>query len=188
MKDSGFGKKVPKEKLEEALKELNEAKEEAAKWKNEYYKAFADTQNLRKSLEEDHRTAVRYRAEGFVENLLPALDGFHMALETPAKSDEVKNYQTGFRYIYNQITKTLEDEGVKEIYPQVGENFNATNMHAVDTAESDGPEGKVVKVYAKGYMLYDRLIRPAMVSVSKKIEVKKDEDLNQNSQNEANKA
>jgi len=49
-------------------------------WKNEYYRAYADMQNLRKIIEADHRQAIKYRAEGFVGELLPILDGFHLAL------------------------------------------------------------------------------------------------------------
>ena len=73
-------KKNPTEELEEKLKH---AEEEAFNWKNKYYMELADVQNLRKSLEEDHRNALRYRSEGFLENLLPALDGFYLALSSP---------------------------------------------------------------------------------------------------------
>ena len=73
-------KKNPTEELEEKLKH---AEEEAFNWKNKYYMELADVQNLRKSLEEDHRNALRYRSEGFLENLLPALDGFYLALISP---------------------------------------------------------------------------------------------------------
>lgn len=172
--DSLFGKKVPKEKYQQALAEAEKAQADAEHWKNEYYRAYADMQNLRKSLEEDHRNAIRYRSEGFLTNLLPALDGFHMALDTPPKNEEIKNYLVGFSYIYNSILKVLEDEGVTEIAPKIGDPYDLNTMHAVDTVPSDGPENVVMKVYTKGYKLYDRLIRPVMVSVSKKPEVKVD--------------
>lgn len=177
MKDQGgiFGKKVPKDKLVEALAQLEKAEAESDHWKNEYYRVYADTQNLRKSLEDDRREAIKYRSEGFIENLLPALDGFHMALDTPPKNEETKNYLIGFQYIYNQIVKTLEDEGVKELSPKPGDHFDSTFMHAVDSVEQDGPEGVVIRVYAKGYKLHDRLIRPVMVSVSKKPQPKPEE-------------
>lgn len=147
--------------------ELKKAQEEAAKWKNEYYKAFADLDNLRKSLEKDHSEALKYRAEGFLENLLPALDSFYIALEATPQSEEARNYRTGFQYIYNQIQNTLSNEGIKEVVPKVGDEFSPVNMHAVDTVESDGPKNKVAQVLMKGYLLKDRLVRPAMVSVTK---------------------
>ncbi len=168
IKEKGFGKKVSKAKLDEALAALEKANADRDYWKNEYYKAYADTKNLRSSLEEEQREAIRYRAEGFLVNLLPALDGFHMALETPVKSEEVKNYLVGFQYIYNQIVKTLNDEGVTEISPVKGDAFDVNLMHAIEAVEDDSVEpGKVVSSLGKGYKLHDRLIRPAMVTVAK---------------------
>src|SRR5574344_1468891 len=116
---------------------LKQALEEAAKWKNEYYKAYADLDNLRKSLEKDHQEALRYRSQGFLENLLPALDSFYIALEATPQSPEAKNYQQGFSYIYNQIEAALESEGVKDIVPKIGDPFDPKTMHAVDTKDGD---------------------------------------------------
>ena len=104
--------------LEEKEKALEKANSDIDHWKNEYYRAYADTQNLRKSLEEDARTAYRYRSEGFLANLLPALDAFHIALQNEPPSPETKNYLVGFSYIYNSLVKVLTDEGVSEIAPQ----------------------------------------------------------------------
>jgi molecular chaperone GrpE len=154
-------------KYDELKAEYDKTAESEAKWKNSYYLELADTQNLRKSLEEDHRNAMRYRAEGFLDNLLPALDSFYVALSANPQSPEAKNYQQGFQYIYNQIQNSLTSEGVSELLPKVGDHFDATYMHAVDVKEAD-EDGKILQVYSKGYKLHDRLIRPAMVCVSKK--------------------
>jgi len=179
------GKKVPKEKYQKALEELEKAKADADHWKNEYYKVYADTQNLRKSLENDKHDAIRYRAAGFLEELLPALDSMYMALSIPPKNDEVKNYCQGFQFIYNQITNCLQNEGISELVPNVGDTFDATTMHAVDTVETEEEEGKIAKVYAKGYKLHDRLVRPAMVSVTKKkVEAKTEEVKEENKADE----
>ena len=68
--------------------------------------------------------------------------------------------------IYNQMVQALEAEGVKEIVPSIGSKFDSSNMQAVDV--EDGEENDlIVKVMNKGYMLKDRLVRPAMVVVSK---------------------
>lgn len=187
------------EKIASLQVELEKAKADTDHWKNEYYRAFADTQNLRKSLEEDHRNAVKYRAEGFIESLIPALDAFHSALSCLPNGEEAKNYRTGFEYIYRQIASSLENEGVKELIPNAGDRFDASFMHAVDTVESEGEENRVVAVLAKGYQLKDRMIRPVMVSVSKKKEATKDvapeespktddESVGKETINEANKA
>lgn len=154
-------------KYDELKAEYDKSAEAEAKWKNSYYLELADTQNLRKSLEEDHRNAMRYRSEGFLDNLLPALDSFYVALTATPQSPEAKNYQQGFQYIYNQIQNSLQSEGMSELLPKVGDPFDATYMHAVDLKEGD-EDGKILQVYSKGYKLHDRLIRPAMVCVSKK--------------------
>jgi molecular chaperone GrpE len=161
--------KVEKKESEEAKKveeELAKANEEAVHRKNEYYKAYADMANLRKDIERDHREIKKYRIEGFVDKLIAVLDGFEMAFRAPAQSPEVKNYLTGFQYIYNQLLKTLEDEGVSVIEPKVGDKFDVDTMHVVETVEDPGEEHIVKKVSCKGYKLYDHLIRAAMVTTS----------------------
>ena len=145
-------------------------------WKNEYYRAYADMQNLRKQVEKDHREAIRYRAAGFVENLLPILDGFHMALQAEAKSEEMKNFLIGFEFIYRNLVSVLENEGVSEISPKVGDKFDPSTMQAIETVYEEGCEpNKVLKVNVKGYKLHEHLIRPSIVVVStnKKTNLKK---------------
>ena len=162
----------------EVLKnKLAAAEKEAADWKNKYYMEYADLQNLRKSLEEDHREALRYRSEGFLENLFPALDGFYLALSVNPNSPEAKNYQQGFVYIYKQIQNALAQEGVSEILPQIGDRFDATSMNAVEVVDGDASnDGHVAAVCLKGYRLHDRLIRPANVKVYRKKEEPKKEE------------
>ena len=175
-KNSLFGKKVPKEKLQKALDELDKAKADRDHWKNEFYRSYADMQNLRKALEDEKRVAVRYRAEGFLEKLLPALDAFRLALQASPENPEAKNYQIGFQYNYKQLLQALVDAGVTECAPKLNEPYDMTYMHAVDAeVHDDLPENTVIKVYSAGYKLHDRLIRPAMVGVSRKEEKKAEE-------------
>ena len=172
------------EKLNAEIKKLNETieklKAESDSWKNEYYRAYADMQNLRKSLEKDHQNMVRYRAMGFVENLLPVLDSFHVVLSNEPEDETLKNYLVGFQFIYRNLVAALESEGVKELSPKVGDKFDASNMNAVEAQEvsDEEPEGVILKVVTKGYMLYDRLVRPSnvIVSVHKRKEPEKAED------------
>jgi len=163
--------KEKKSKEEKKLKELEEQlaklKADSEHWKNEYYRAYADTQNLRKSLEKEHSDIIKYRAMGFIEDLLPVLDSFHMALANEPTSQELKNYLVGFQFVYRNLVNVLENEGVKEISPNVGDKFSDKTMNAVDVTVQEGEENLVTKVYAKGYELHGRLIRPAQVSVSK---------------------
>ena len=171
-------KKAYKEKLSKQEDEITKLKVDLEHWKNEYYKAYADMANLRKSMEKDQREALKYRVEGFAQNLLQVLDAFDMAFKQEAANEVVKNYLVGFQYVYKQLVNILTDEGIVEIEPKIGDKFDESTMHAVDTVEDDGEENIVKKVNLKGYKLYEHLIRPAMVVVTKKPckEDKKDDE------------
>lgn len=160
--------KKKSEKLQDVISGLEEDKAkliaEVDHWKNEYYRAYADTKNLRNSLEKEHREALKYRSEGFIEELLPILDSFYMALKNEPTDPALKNYLIGFQYIYKNLVSVLEAEGVSEITPEVGKKFDSSVMQAVDTIE--GEDGVITMVYNKGYKLHDRIIRPANVQVS----------------------
>ena len=160
------GKNKKKAKFERLESDLEKARSDVNHWKNEYYRAYADTQNLRKSLEKDHLEAMKYRAEGFIEDLLPVLDSFHMALANEPTDPALKNYLVGFQYIYRNLVSVLESEGVTEIEPKIGDKFDPQIMNAVEVSPTDGEENLVTKVITKGYKLHDRLIRPVNVVVS----------------------
>lgn len=172
-------KENPRKSFQKKLHKLEEEKEkakaDAEHWKNEYFRAYADTQNLRKQLEKDHMSAMKYRAEGFVDELLPVLDSFFAVLKNEPTDPNLKNYLIGFQYIYRNLTAALENEGVTEIAPKVGDKFSPETMQAVETVESDGEENVIVDVHVKGYKLHDRLIRPANVTVSVKHKEKNEE-------------
>lgn len=165
MKENEKNKEVEEEKLspEEQIAKLQA---DCDHWKNEFYRAYADMQNLRKDVEKDHHEAIKYRAAGFIENLLPILDGFHMALGAEAKTPEMQAFLTGFEFIYKNLISALENEGVKELSPKAGDEFDPNTMSAIETQYTAGPANRVIKVNMKGYKLHDRLIRPSIVVVS----------------------
>ena len=154
-------KKFKKEK--EKIKELEE---QVNTWKNKYYQAYADMDNLRKLMEKDHQQMVKYRGQGFLEALLPVFDNFYMAFKVKPSDPTLNAYCKGFEMIYNQMVNSLESEGVKEILPEIGSKFDHNTMQAVDVVDGD-KDDIVVNVANKGYMYKDRLVRPAMVVVSK---------------------
>lgn len=159
------------------LKEkLSQVEEEANVWKNKYYQAYADMDNLRKLMEKDHQQIVRYRAQGFLEALLPVFDNFYMAFKVKPEDPTLAAYCKGFEMIYNQMVAVLESEGVSEIVPNIGDKFDHGKMQAVDVVDGE-QDDVVVDVANKGYMYRDRLVRPAMVIVSK---IKKEETENTN--------
>jgi len=100
-----------------------------------------------------------------------------MALSIEATSQEMKNFLTGFEFIYRNMVSVLEAEGVNEVSPKVGDVFDPNTMSALETKFDEGEPNRVLKVNAKGYKLHDRLIRPAIVVVSTN---KKDEPKQEN--------
>jgi molecular chaperone GrpE len=155
-------------KAEPSLEEkLVLAEAEIHNWKNKYAMVFADMDNLRKSQDKSFMEALRYRAEGFIDKLIPALDAFHIALRTPVDDPKLKNYLVGFDYIYKQIQQALDGEGVREIVVKIEDPFDVQTMHALETEVRDGPPNRVIKVLSPGYRLHERVIKQALVIVSK---------------------
>lgn len=172
-KDKKFSKKEQKDAENKILEikdeEIANLKRELEKYKNQYYGAYADMQNLRKSIEKDHKEAIKYRLEGFLNDLTGVLDSFTVALSQEPPSEETRNYLVGFQYVYTSLMNILANEGVKEISPKIGDKFDDKTMSALEVNYIDeGEEDVVNKVYRKGYQLYDHLVRPAMVEVNKK--------------------
>ncbi|HAK05223.1 MAG TPA: nucleotide exchange factor GrpE [Firmicutes bacterium] len=159
--------KIPKKEaiLDEKLKA---ASAEVELWKNKYYMVFADMENARKQNERTLSESLKYRASGFIENLIPILDSFKLALDMKSDDETLKRFLVGFEHIYRQLLNVMDSEGVKDVTPSIGAKFDYKTMHALDTEFSDGEENLVVRVIARGYQLKDRLIRPSMVVVSKK--------------------
>lgn len=176
-KDAGNGEEVKETKKEEKISEeetIKKLQADCEHWKNEYYKAYADMANLRKDIEKDHREAMKYRLEGFIDKIVGILDAFDMAFKVKPSNDELKNYLTGFQYVHNTLLSVLSEEGVVAIEPKVGDKFDVSTMHAVEVVEDDGEENIVKEVTLKGYKLHDHLIRAAMVVVSKHPQAKEE--------------
>jgi len=161
---------------EEAKKELTPEDKIAAleaevyQWKNKYAMMFADMDNLRKSQDKSFSEALRYRSEGFIDRLIPALESFHIALKNPVDDPKIKNYLIGFEYIYKQIQQSLEDEGVKEIPVKLNDAFDVATMHALESEVSEGKPNRVLKILSPGFKLHDRVIKQVLVIVSKRAE------------------
>ena len=170
--------KKEKKAIDKIKEELEISKQEATKWKNKYYEAYADMDNLRKKMDKDHEMMVKYRGQGFLEALIPVFDNFYNCFKYKPEDPKLAAYCQGFEMIYNQMLMAIENEGVKEFLPKIGDDFDASKMMAIDTVE--GEDNKVVKVVSKGYYLRDRLVRASGVVVSKKKqeEVKEEKDLN----------
>lgn len=139
---------------------------EADKWKNAYYKTFADMENLKKRLQREHENQVKYAMQNFIEELLPVIDNFERSLNVTTDSDEVKNYMKGMEMIHKQLMAILEKNGVQVIEAK-GKPFDPNLHQAVMTEHVDDQEdGIVLEELQKGYTLKGRVIRATLVKVN----------------------
>jgi molecular chaperone GrpE len=178
-KDVDVSEEASKPTEAEVIKDpLKEALDEVQVWKNKYAMVFADMDNLRKAQDKSFMEALRYRAEGFIDKLLPALDAFHIALKNPVDDPKLKNYLIGFDYIYKQIQQAMEQEGLKALIVKEGDEFDVKTMGAIEAQEVEGPSNKVISILSQGYKLHDRVVKQALVIVSKakSLDVNKEEN------------
>lgn len=143
--------------------EIKQLKSDLEKAKNDYYKAYADADNLKKRLQNEANIASKYRIQSFALNILPALDALELALNG---KDENDGFVKGVKLTYDSIMHALENEGVSQV-DCLNKPFDANVAHAIMTEKVEGVEPDiVVEVMQKGYMLKDRLLRAALVKVS----------------------
>lgn len=156
------------EELDElsTLKLENESlKEEVEKYKNDYFKAYADAKNIKKRQERDFELSMKYRIQSFAEAILPAIDNLERALNQEITED-TKSYREGVEMIYQQVLNALENEGVTPI-KAVGEKFDPNIHQALQAEPVEGYDADViVEEYQKGYMIKDRVLRASLVKVS----------------------
>lgn len=171
-------KKSLKDKVKDKVKVVTEKKEpsaetmiadlqdQLARAKNDVARAYADTENMKKRLQKEADTAKKYRFQQAGLELLPVLDNMKMALNIPSENEDLANYVKGFEMIYDQLNRVLENEGVKEIEAEE-KPFDHNTMQALMQEKKEGiAPGMVLEVMQKGYMLKDRILRPALVKVS----------------------
>ncbi|MBQ6654186.1 MAG: nucleotide exchange factor GrpE [Erysipelotrichaceae bacterium] len=149
--------------VEKLRKEVEELKQEIGVTKNAYYKAYADTENLKKRLQAQADEANKYRIQSFALAILPALDSLELAL---TGKDPEDSFVKGVRLTYDQIVHALSNEGVEKI-DCLNKPFDANEAHAIMTEKVEGTEpNTVIEVLQTGYRLKDRLLRAALVKVS----------------------
>lgn len=159
--------KIDEEKAVDERDALIESlQSEVSKLKNDFARAYADTENMKKRLTKEADNAKKYRFKDSALELLPIVDNMAMALNVQTEDEALLNYVKGFEMIYKQFLSVLDKEGVKEIEAD-GKPFDHNTMQALMQEKQDGVEsGIVLEVLQKGYMLKDRILRPALVKVS----------------------
>jgi molecular chaperone GrpE len=154
-----------KEVKEKLLLRIKELEEENKKLKNDYAKAFADTENTRKRLNGEAEQIRKYRIQSFALDILPIIDNLERALATKPTA-ESESYYKGIEMIYNQLTYALCKEGVEEI-ETLDKPFDHNFHQALMTEKVEGKEAnQIIEVLQKGYKLKDRVLRASMVKVS----------------------
>jgi molecular chaperone GrpE len=164
--DTAAPQLVPAEQVTAAL-------EAAAEFKDKLLRTLAEMENLRKRTEREVNDARTYAVSGFARDVLAVADNMHRALEAispeaRAQADAtLKTLIEGIELTERELHKVLSKNGVKKFSPE-GEKFDP-NLHEAmyEMPTQDLPSGHVAQVMQAGYMLGERVLRPAMVGVSK---------------------
>ena len=154
-----------------SVKEYQELSE-CARQKQEYFDKLlrlqAEFENFKKRGIREKEQFLKFANEGLIYELISILDNFERAFASANKMTDFKSLHQGVEMILKQIHQLLEKNGVKKI-ECLGKPFDPVQQEAIAHVESDKyPENTVIEEVQKGYLLEDRLIRPAVVKVAKK--------------------
>ena len=181
------------ELIEEDFKETEEErlKEEIKTLKEEKIRVLAEMENLRKRFDREKVDSIKYGSVNFARDILSPGDNLERALSAINKEEEhpqsIKNLIEGLLMVKKELSSALEKNGITKI-DTLNSKFDP-NLHQamMEIENNDLEEGVVVQEIQTGYMMYDRLLRPAMVGVSKKTkkesETAKDQDLKSDKKN-----
>ena len=154
--DAGNQGSAPEKSLEGLLAETQAKLEQQ---REQMLRVVAEAENTRKRVQAEAASAQKYALERFANGLLPVLD----SLEAAVKSADV----SGVELILRQLVAALDKANVREINPAPGERFDPYRHQAMAAVEAQSDPNTVVSVMQKGYLLADRVLRPALVTVAK---------------------
>jgi molecular chaperone GrpE len=146
---------------EEQLLALNQLLNES---KDAFLRAKAEGENIRRRAVEDVAKAHKFALESFAEHLLPVMDSMHAALAH--HGDDFNKLKEGLELTLRQLSGALEKGKISEIHPEPGTKFDPHLHQAISMVESDLEPNTVVTVLQKGYLIAERVLRPALVTVS----------------------
>jgi molecular chaperone GrpE len=162
----------PETRIAELEAALSTAQAEAGEYKNQWLRALAEAENVRRRLQRERDDAVKYAISGFAKDLLPVADNLRRALaaipqEALDNDEALRNLATGVEMTERLLLAAFERYNLKRIEP-LGEKFDS-NLHQAmyEVPDSGQPAGTIVQVLEAGYLLHDRLVRPALVAVAK---------------------
>jgi len=143
---------------------LRKAEDEAAALKDAWLRAKAETDNVRKQAQNDIAKAHKYAIERFAQELLTVKDALELTLATPATT--IETLKDGVELTLKNLKAAFDKAQIEEIDP-LNQKYDPYRHQAMTMLESDQPAGTVVQVFQKGYLLNDRVLRPALVAVAK---------------------
>ena len=162
---------VAEEAAGETIKKLREKLKKALEEKQEYLsgwqRAKADLINARRRDDEVKKDFTRFANETLIAELLPAVESFTLAMADRKAWETVdKNWRAGVESIFNQLTKTLSENGLVEVNP-LGEKFDSTRDEAIEhvPVENETKSDIIIEVIQKGYSLNGKILRAAKVKV-----------------------
>jgi len=144
--------------------ELAELKSKSAELADQFLRAKAEAENVRRRSEEDVAKARKFGIEGFAESLLPVIDSLDAALAIQNATPE--QLREGSDATLRQLTSALERNKVVVINPAAGEKFDPHQHQAISMVPADQDANTVVSVLQKGYLIAERVLRPALVTVA----------------------
>jgi len=157
----------------QAADPVAEAKREAAEFKDKLLRTLAEMENLRRRTEREVADARAYGISAFARDILTVADNMHRALEALDKelrenaNESVKSLLDGVELTERALMSALEKHGVKRIDP-IGQKFDPNRHQAMyEIEDASVPAGQVMQVVQSGYLIGERVLRPAMVAVSK---------------------
>ena len=187
--DENLDENIDNEKEENSEEEIaqtddDKSKEEIRALKEEKIRVLAEMENLRKRFDREKIDSIKYGSVNFARDILSPIDNLERALSAINKEDDhpqsIKNLIEGLLMVKKEILNALEKNGITKI-DSVNKKFDPNLHQAMMEIEDDNlDEGVVIQEIQTGYMMHDRLLRPAMVGVSKKskqqseTEIKKD--------------
>lgn len=152
---------------DEDLKQALAAKDEELKTLHDkYLRLAAEFENFKRLTQRNQQEYTRFANESLLKELLPIVDNLERAIKSSKESSGSGGLTQGVELVLKQFVETLAKFGVRPV-TSVGEAFDPSRHHAVTHTESDDDSKKiVVEEYQKGYLLHDRVLRPAMVAVA----------------------
>jgi molecular chaperone GrpE len=148
----------------DAAAKLVELEARHAEVADAYLRAKAEAENTRRRADEEITKARKYAVDGFAESLLPVKDSLEAAIALPNATPE--QLLEGVHATLRQLAAALERNRVIEINPAAGVRFDPHHHQAISVANADFPANSVVAVLQKGYLIADRVLRPALVTVT----------------------